>query len=437
MENTMEPKAMKAMGAEVDRLFDDLVTTLQAVVRIPSLSGEEGAAQEFMRKQYEALGLEVHSLVADPAVLKGHPGFIDNGVSYDGRPNIIGVQQGEPSKNSMALNGHIDVVSIEPVSQWTHDPWGGETAANRLYGRGALDMKGGLIANLFALKALNRAGLRPKGTVMLQSVVDEEPGGGGALACFMAGYTADGMIVPEMCALPVTIALAGIMRFLVRVRGRSIHAAQSHLGVNAIGKIIPIYHALEQLDARRKAEVRFPLFEELGGPACHLIVGTLHCGDWMSTVAGLAEMGCRIGFVPGEKKEDIQRLVEETVRTAAASDPWLREHPPEVEWLPFKIDPYFQDPDHPFVRSVISSARAVLGDRVTVKPRGGTWSEDTRFAQYFGFPALSIGPAGQHPHGPDEYVDLDSLRSVTKAIAAATFDWCAHDRDPHLRPLRA
>jgi acetylornithine deacetylase len=427
---------MKAIGDAVDRLFDDQVTTLQAVVRIPSLSGDEGAAQEFMRKQYEALGLEVHSLVANRAVLKNHPAFCDNGVSYEGRPNIIGIQQGEPGKNSMALNGHIDVVSIEPVSQWTHDPWGGEIAGNRLYGRGALDMKGGLIANLFALKALNRVGLRPKGTVMLQSVVDEEPGGGGALACFMEGYTADGMIVSEMCALPVTIALAGIMRFLVRVRGRAIHAAQSHLGVNAIAKIIPIYRALEQLDAQRKAEVRFPLFEELGGPACHLIVGTLHAGDWMSTVAGVAEMGCRIGFVPGEKNEDIQRLVEETVRTAAASDPWLREHPPEVQWLPFHCDPYFQDPDHPFVKSVIASAQAILGDRVTVKPRGGTWSEDTRFAQYFGFSALSIGPAGEHPHGPDEYVDLDSLRSATKVIAVATFDWCSQDRDPQDRPLQ-
>jgi len=427
----MDPKVMKAVGEEVDRLFDQLVATLQGVVRIRSLTGEEGAAQEFMRKQYEALGLEIHSLVANRAILKSHPAYCDNSTAYEGRPNIIGIQSGDPGKNSIILNGHIDVVSPEPVNQWTHDPWGGEVADNRLYGRGAVDMKGGVIANLFALRALNEAGLKPKGTVMLQSVVEEEDGGGpGALACFMEGYTANGMIVSEIGTLPVIVALAGIMRFVVKVQGRSSHAAQSHLGVNAIGKIIPIYQALEQLDARRKAGVRFPLFEEQGGPACHLIVGTIRGGDWMSTVAGFAELGCRIGFVPGEKREDIQTLVDDTVREVAAKDPWLREHPPEIQWMPFFTEPYFQDPGHPFVQSVMASAQAMLGDQVAVKPRGGAWSEDTRFAQYFGFPAVSMGPVGAHAHGVDEYVDLDSLRSITKTIAAATYDWCSRDRGP-------
>jgi acetylornithine deacetylase len=426
----MEPEAVKAVAGAVDRLFDDLVATLQGVVRIPSLTGEEGAAQQFMRKQYEALGLEVHSLVADRAVLKNHPAYCDNGMSYDGRPNIIGIQRGDPGKNSMILNGHVDVVSPEPVGQWTHDPWGGEVVGNRLYGRGAWDMKGGLIANLFALKALNQAGLKPKGTVMLQSVIEEEDGGGpGALACLVAGHTGDGMIVSEISHVPVTVALAGIMRCLVKVKGRSSHAAQSHLGVNAIGKILPIYQALERLDAKRKAEVRFPLFEEHGGPACHLVIGTLHAGDWISTVPGLAELGCRVGFIPGEKSEDIQKLVEDTVRNAAAADPWLRENPPEVQWLPFRTDPYFQDPEHPFVKRVISSAQAIMGDQIAIKPRGGAWSEDTRFAQYFGFPALSIGPTGERAHGLDEYVNLESLRSITKAIAAATFDWCAQPKE--------
>jgi len=264
---------------------------------------------------------------------------------------------------------------------------------------------------------------------MLQSVVEEEDGGGpGALACFMEGYTADGMIVSELGTLPVIIALAGILRFRVKVQGKASHAAQSHLGVNAIGKMIPIYHALEQLDAKRKAEVRFPLFEEQGGPACHLIVGTVRGGDWMSTVAGCAELGCRVGYIPGEKREDIQKMVEDTVAKVAAADPWLCEHPPEVQWMPFRTDPYFQDPNHPFVQTVMASAQAMLGEQIAVKPRGGAWSEDTRFAQYFGFPALSIGPTGEHAHGVDEYVDLDSLRSITKVIAAATFDWCSQDR---------
>jgi len=209
----MQPDAMKALEQAVDRLFPEQVATLQGVVRIPSVMGEEGPAQEFMRHRYEGLGLELHSLVADRAVLKSHPAYCDNGSPYEGRPNIIGIQRGDPGKNSMVLNGHIDVVSPEPVSQWTHDPWGGDVAGNRLYGRGAWDMKAGVIANLFALRALNEASLRPAGTVMLQSVIEEEDGGTGALACFMEGYTGDGMIVPEIGTLSAVVALAGIMRF--------------------------------------------------------------------------------------------------------------------------------------------------------------------------------------------------------------------------------
>jgi acetylornithine deacetylase len=424
----MDQKAREVVE-EVGRMRDEMVTVLQQLVRIPSVSGNEGDAQKFVRQQYESLGLEVFSLEADRERIESHPAFCDTPNPFQGRPNIIGIQKGNPQKKSIILNGHVDVVSPEPIDQWTHDPWGGEIEDNRLYGRGAMDMKSGLVANLFALKALNAAGVRPEGTVTLQSVIDEEDGGGGgALACFIEGYTADGMIVSEPAQF-VNVALAGIMRFMVKVKGKSAHAAQSHLGVNAVGKILPIYQAIERLDTKRKAEVRFPLFENQGSPACHLIVGTLNCGDWVSTVAGFAEMGCRIGFIPGETREDIKQLVEDTVSKAAGEDPWFREHPPVVEWLPFSSEPYYQDPSHPFVKTVMSSIQDLIGDKTEVKPRGATWTEDTRFSRYFGFPAVSFGPTGERLHGVDEYVDLDSLETITKAIALATLQWCSQEKE--------
>jgi acetylornithine deacetylase len=424
----MERKIIEAIDAEVERLFEDMVSTVQELVRIPSITGSEGSAQEFVRKKYEASGLEVCSFVTDRSKVENHPAFNDSGRAFAERPNIIGIQKGNPKKNSIILNGHVDVVSPEPIDQWTYDPWGGEIKGNYLYGRGALDMKAGLIANLFALKALNQAGIHPEGTVVLQSVIEEEEGGGGGtLACLLEGHTANGMIITEPTPA-VTVALSGILRCLIKVKGKSAHAAQSHLGVNAIGKIIPIYQAVEKLDAKRKAEVKFSLIDEKDGPACHINVGTLKCGDWIPTVAGFAEMGCRIGFIPGEKMADIQKLIENTINKTAAKDPWLSEHPPEIEWLPFSAEPYYQDPSHPFVKSVISSIKPILKQNIEVKPRGATWSEDTRFSQYFDFPGLSFGPSGESPHGVDEYVDLDSLRQTTKAIALATLEWCSQNQ---------
>ncbi len=176
--------------------------------------------------------------------------------------------------------------------------------------------------------------------------------------------------------------------------------------------------------------MRFPLFQDFqsGGPSCHLIVGTFHAGDNISTVPGSAEMGCRIGFIPGETRETIRSLIEKTIRDAANQDPWLREHPPEIEWLSFQVDPFYQDPDHPFVRRVISIAEKVAGEKMEVKPRGGTWSEDTRLASLFGFPAVSMGPTGERAHGVDECVDLPSLERTTKALALIVADWCSQEK---------
>ena len=426
----MEKKIRDAISGSVNQLEEEMVSTLQKLVRIPSVIGDEGPAQKFLRQQYGALGLETSSVVADRTQVENHPAFCDSGKAFEGRPNILGIQKGTPCKNSIILNGHVDVVSPEPIQQWTHDPWGGEIDGNRLYGRGALDMKSGLIANLFALKALQHAGLNPEGTVMLQSVIEEESGGGGGtLACFMEGFTADGMIVSEPGpGSVINIALAGIMRFKVKVYGRSAHPSRSQLGVNAIGKIMKLYKAIEKLDAHRKATIRYPLFEEQGVPAAHLIVGTLNAGDHISTVAGFAEMGCRVGFIPGEDSRQIKDLIEATIQQAADKDDWLREHAPVIEWLPFIIDPYYQDPSHPFVQTVLSVAQTVAEGKTEIKVRGGAWSEDTRFAQYFDFPALSLGPTGEHLHGIDEYVNLDSLIHIIKVIAIATFEWCSKEK---------
>ena len=426
----MRSEIVQELEKSVNHLRNEMIDVLQKLVSIPSVTGDEGKAQEFMRRNYEALGLDVRVLYANRAAVSSHPAFCDSGKPFEGRPNIIGILKGNPKKKSIILNGHVDVVSPEPVNQWKHDPWGGKVEGNKLYGRGAADMKGGLIANLFALKALRKMGLQPEGTVMLQSVVEEEDGGGGgALACFMEGYTADGMIVTEP-ALWVNVALAGILRCMVKVKGKSAHPAQSQLGVNAIGKVLPIYQALEQLDARRKAEVKFPLFQNSvpGSPACHLIVGTLRAGDHIATVPGFAELGVRVGFIPGETGQGIRELIEGTIREVAKRDPWLRDNPPEVEWLPFQSEPFYQDPDHPFVKTVISSVQTVAGEAVEVKPRGATWTEDTRFANGFGFPALSMGPTGERPHGVDECVDLDSMIRLVKGLAVATLDWCSLDK---------
>ena len=288
-------------------------------------------------------------------------------------------------------------------------------------------MKSGLAANLTALKALERAGLDPGGAVMLQSVVEEEAGGGGGtLACLMEGQTAEAMFFTEP-GPRVCVAHAGVLYFRVRVEGRTAHAGHAHEGVNAIGKLVGIFQALSGLDERRRIEVAYPLFQPRGNPACHLNLGRMSGGDWPSTVPGFAWLEARMSFVPGETKAGIKALVEKTVGDVAQADPWLREHPPKVEWFGWQAEPWEQDPKHPFVRTVVRNVE--LATNQAAQLDGKTAGLDTRFAGFFRIPAISFGPVGERMHGVDEYVELDSLVMVTKAVALSTLDWCSQEKD--------
>lgn len=416
----------KRVCTEIEKMKEEIVQALQDLVRIPSVVGYEGKAQTLMEERYRSLGLNVISLLPDLKKVKDHPAFIDTGMAYEDRPNIIGLLSGDSASPSLILNGHVDVVSPEPVQAWTQDPWAAEIEGDRMYGRGTGDMKAGLLANFFALKGILKAGLRPKGTVMLQSVIDEEAGGGGGtLACLMEGYTADGMICTEPHNLNITIAHAGVNYFRVKVLGKTSHAGLAHLGVNAIGKMYLIYQALVDLDEKRGREVRFPLFEKGSGRSCHINMGTMKAGDWPSNVAGNAEMECRIGFIPGERMDEIKAMIENTVNDVAQKDPWLREHPPKVEWFGWHADPWYQDPGHPFVQSFKKATEEVLGHEVEFIGRAG--GIDSRFSQCFNMAAACTGPRANNIHGIDEYVEISSVIQVTQILAMATLRWCGYE----------
>lgn len=413
----------KRICHEIEKMNDEIVQSLQNLVRIPSVVGQERKAQEFMEEKYHSLGLQVTRFQPDINKIKDHPAFIDTGMSYDDRPNIIGILPGHSDSPSLILNGHVDVVSPEPVEAWSRDPWGGQIEGDKIYGRGTGDMKAGLLANFFALKGILKSGFKPKGMVMLQSVTDEEAGGGGGtLASLLEGFKADAMVCTEPHNLNITISHAGINYFRVKVIGKTSHAGLAHLGINAIGKMYLIYQALIELDEKRGREVRFALFEKGSGRSCHINIGTMKAGDWPSNVAGNAEMECRIGFIPGEKMGDIKKMIENTIHEVAQRDPWLKEHPPIVEWFGWHADPWFQDPSHPFVHSFKESAEAVLGRETQFIGRAG--GIDSRFSQYFNMVAACTGPIASNIHGIDEYVEIPSMIQVAQILAMTALNWC-------------
>jgi acetylornithine deacetylase len=134
---------------------------------------------------------------------------------------------------SLILNGHIDVVPVGAERLWTRPPFEPWIDGDRLHGRGANDMKAGIVAYTMACRRCSAwAGSRRR-EVTLQSVIEEECTGNGALACLLAGYTADAAIIPEP-GDEVMSAQMGVMWMTLDVYGVPVHAAVAHTGIGAI-----------------------------------------------------------------------------------------------------------------------------------------------------------------------------------------------------------
>ena len=397
-----------------------LISEIQRLVQIPSIVGSEGKYQEYVAELFDAHGLSVEIFEPDLSVLKQHPAYVEVPWTYEGRPNVIGTLKGKGSGRSLILNAHADVVSPEPVGSWKYSPWSGQVVGNRLYGRGAADMKAGLASILVALDTLTEMELFPKGDIQVQSVIEEEAGGGGTLACLLKYSKADAMVIPEP-GDKIAIAHAGVLYFRVKVKGKTAHAGVGHVGVNAIEKMNVICNSLIQLDAERGKKVKFDLFERNYGRSCHLNLGTYKAGDWPSTVAGWAEIECRISFTPDEKLEAIKEEVKRVIEEAAAKDSWLAENSPELEWFGWHTDPWMESKDSDLIKEFSQICRL---QKLPVEFTGKTSAQDTRFGQYFGIPSLSYGSKGYNIHGVDEWVDIDSVVNTTKVLANFIVQWC-------------
>jgi acetylornithine deacetylase len=424
----MPDAPLQAVLQRIDANRAQLVEDVASCVRIPSVVGHEGQVQQFMQSLYRRLDLELDVYEAELAEISRHPAFVSTPWPAEGRPNVVGTLRGtDATARSLAINGHIDVVSPEPVSAWSHDPWGAELVGDgpdqRMYGRGALDMKSGTVAGFHALKAILDCGLRPRGTVSLQSVVEEEAGGSaGTLATLLRGHTADALLNPEPSYRTILVGQPGVMLFRVTVVGKTAHAAVSQEGINAIGKMLPLYQAMVDLDAERATRWIDPFFGGRTGRAVNLNIGVFQAGDWPSTVAGRAVMECRMAFIPPQTRAEVRREVESRIADIAATDPWLREHPPAVEWFGWQADPWRQDDRDPFIITLGDAVERVAG--IQPPRQASTGGLDARLCGPFGIPAACIGARGANMHGIDEYVEIDSIVETTKIIGATIISWC-------------
>lgn len=424
----VDSAARKRVETAVEELTDELIEFASELVQLRSVPGNEAAAQERVRERLEEFGMAVEEIrPEDVPKLEDHDEYVEPETPYGDRANLYATRTGTGDGPSLLFNGHVDVVPEGDRDAWSFAPFCGTVEDGRLLGRGASDMKGGVAAMVYALAALERAGIELAGDLSINTVLEEEYGGsGGTLASVLAGVDADAVVIPEPTDFDSWIANDGVSYFRVTVEGKGAHAAETDAGVNAISKLLPIYHALADLHDERKTSVHDELFEDWHEHTVSLNLGTLRGGEWVSSVPDEATLEARISHAPAETREEIHEVVESTVVEAVDGDPWLETHPPEVEWFGWRGSSAKIDPGEPIVETVEAVATEILGRENHAK--GFPGGIDSRFfVNYADTPAICFGPGAYNIHGTDEYLPVSELTELTLALAVLAMEWCGYE----------
>jgi acetylornithine deacetylase len=390
---------------------DALLRDAAAVLRVPSVTGDERAVLERLAGLAAGLGLESDLHQHDLAALRAHP---DHPGEEAPRTELWGLTVTRPgtAPGRICLNGHVDVVGPGTVP-WRHGPWSGALEDGRLHGRGAVDMKAAVVAALHALASLGD----PAPEVVLQCVASEEDGGLGTFAALERDAAFDAALIPEPTGFAVVCAQAGALTFRCVIPGRAAHAAHRLEGCSAIDRFAAVHAALHALERRLNHEVTHALMRELELPY-PLLVGRVAGGEWSSQVPDRVEIEGRVGVPVGEDPAAVRAALEDAVELVDG------EAPVEVEWTGGAYHPAETDPRHPWARRV---ARAIEAQR-GAPPRiaGVPWGADMRLFAARGIPCVMAGTTGiERAHAVDEWVAADELVLLARMIGAATTLRCS------------
>lgn len=426
----LDPGARRAILEACDALRDDGVAMLERLVRCPSTLGNEGSALDEMARIYEAIGLQPRRVPVEVEALKDHPGFSPPLIPYAGRDNVVALHRPrEATGRSLVLQGHVDVVPEGAADEWTTPPYEPAIRGGRMYGRGAGDMKAGIISYVTAFRALKAAGLQPAAEVQMHAVIEEECSGNGALACMAAMPKADAVIIPEPGpGLPaIYSAEVGVVWAFVTVTGRPAHVRDKQAGVNAVEAAMAIWRRFEAYEAEmNRAEHIHASFRGVNHPV-NVNLGTFQGGEWNSSVATRATLGLRVGVMMGNTadrvKADILRIAD-----AAREDAALKGAKVTVEFRGFHADPCVFDMGSPIAQLAMRSYAEVAGVELRRYPATGL-TDGRFFTLHQGTPVACFGPDAQDIHGIDESVGLDSMHDITRSIALCMAEWCGVEKE--------
>lgn len=378
------------MMSEISELLRQLVAIDSVNPDLVTGGAGEGEIARFVANWMERAGLAVTIEEAAP-----------------GRPNVIAVARGSDGGRSLLLNAHMDTVGVGGM-QRPHEPY---IEDNRLYGRGAYDMKAGLAAIMLAAAAARRQALR--GDVILTAVCDEEFASIGT-ASVVKNWHADAAILTEPTQLDICIAHKGFCWLDIETTGVAAHGSLPEVGVDAIAKMGKVLVGLEELDRSLRAGPEHPL---LGSGSLHasLITG----GQELSSYPDRCLLSMERRTVPGETRELVEQQIRAILDQIAATDPQFQASlKTMLTQQPFEIAE-----DAPIVQTLLRQATRILGAEPGIGGAFG-WMDSALLAAA-GIPTVIFGPGGDGAHAVVEWSDLDQLQRCADVLVATIEEFCA------------
>ena len=384
---------------EIDR--QALIDTTAELVRIPSInpslvpgaSGEKDIAEAIAARLRKTPGITVE--------------LQDAG---DGRPNVI-ASVGSGSGRTLMLNGHIDTVGVAGME----DPYSGRVEGNRLYGRGADDMKAAMAAALVLLETIANAGDFP-GKLIVTFVVDEEHSSIGteAICREIERWKPDAALILEATGLNLCIAHKGFVWATITTQGFAAHGSRYEVGIDAIAHMGRVLSKLEQYSRDLEAREPHPL---VGPPSMH--ASLIRGGQELSSYPEMCELEIERRTIPGESRESVTRELQEILDALASEDEQFKA---SLE-IGLSRDSFEIGREADIVQTVGRVAQEVRGEAPEILGAAG-WM-DSSLLDKVSVPVVIFGPDGDGGHGLVEWSDLDVLETFATILGQVCYDYCA------------
>jgi len=407
---------------EVDCLSNEMVEICQSLVRVNTVNpysgdpnpGNESDGQAILKPILEDMGAETRMFETPPDIYNRMGVIGPKGRKFEGRSNLVGEFAFGSGGKRIIINGHMDTVA---ASGMKIDPFSGEVKNGKIWGRGTSDCKGNLATGLIAVKALLPVADDLNGSIVYESVMDEECSGSGAgtLTCCDEGYTGDMAIVVDGGDLNITHGCGGCLTADLRVSGQGGHAALG--GISAIDKGLVVKSAID--DFKRERESLYP--------DCKLNLGIFNSGVHSAVVPSSAYMSLNIVYKLEEAQKaadkglkfggaEIRDAFERIIRDCEEEDQWLNEHRAEIEWVKDLL-PFETPKDVPLIQELHSAFADTLGSEPQVSTMSA-WLDASWIYHFAKAPTVSFGPGKEGTaHADVEYIVIEDMRNCAKVLA--------------------